>query len=102
MPANYIFVCVRVRVRATLGLFLVTRAAWERFEFLIKRVGESRSSPFLSSVFNYALLILHIKETYLIKHRARVFLYCILACMYCKNLFHSESIEFNMAYVVLY
>ena len=27
-------------------LFLVTRAAWERFEFLIKRVGDSRSFPF--------------------------------------------------------
>ena len=35
---------------------LVTRAAWERSEFLIQRVGDSRSFPFLSSIFNYALL----------------------------------------------
>ena len=38
-------------------LFLVTRAAWERFEFLIKRVGDLRSFP--SRVFNYALLTLY-------------------------------------------
>ena len=44
---------------AMLYLFLVTRAAWERFEFLIKRVGDSHSFPFLSSVFNYALLVSH-------------------------------------------
>ena len=37
-------------------LFLVTRAAWERFEFLIKRVGDSRFFPFPSRIFNYALL----------------------------------------------
>ena len=37
-----------------------TRAAWERFEFLMKRVGDSRSFHFPSRVFNYALLFLSI------------------------------------------
>ena len=41
-------------------LFLVTHAVWERFEFLIKRVGDSRSFPFPSRVFNYALLHVYI------------------------------------------
>ena len=35
-----------------LNVFLVTRAAWERLEFLIKHVDDSRSSPFLSSILN--------------------------------------------------
>ena len=34
------------------NLLLVTRAAWECLEFLIKRVGDSRSFHFLSSVFS--------------------------------------------------
>ena len=41
-------------------LFLVTRAAWERFQFLIKRVGDSRSFPFPSRVYNYALLMAYV------------------------------------------
>ena len=44
-------------------LFLVTRAAWERFKFLIKRVGDSRSFPLPSRVFNYALLSITVQAT---------------------------------------
>ena len=61
---------------AKLYLFLVTRAAWERFEFLIKRVGDSRSFPFLSSVFNYALLVTCVLAL------TGLILYTLAACKY--------------------
>ena len=63
------------------NVFLVTRAAWERSEFLIKRVGDSRSFPFLLSVVNYALLLWPVQHVLCMYD-------CSETCMFYKTLEH--------------